>query len=125
MSENKGKNVAIGCGGAMAFCVLVAVILNTDQSSSAIAYGIVMSIFALVARGLFSDFFEDYGWYVWGGIAAVALLLGIVKPLNTSSDKPNADIVEQTGEMADDKPADQVKTAETKALSAPVRITSR
>ena len=101
MSENKGKNVAIGCGGALAFCVLVAVILNSDQSSSAIAYGIVMSIIALVARGLFSDFFEDYGWYVWGGIAALALLLGIVKPLNTSSDKPNADIVEHIGTIRD------------------------
>ena len=115
MSENKGKNVAIGCGGALAFCVLVAVILNSDQSSSAIAYGIVMSIFALVARGIFNDFFEDYGWYVWGGIAALALLLGIVKPLNTSSDKPNADIVEQAGETAGDKPTEQVKAAEAKA----------
>ena len=115
MSENKGKNVAIGCGGALAFCVLVAVILNSDQSSSAIAYGIVMSIFALVARGIFNDFFEDYGWYVWGGIAALALLLGIVKPLNTSSDKPNADIVEQAGETAGDKTTEQVKAAEAKA----------
>ena len=115
MSVNKGKNIAIGCGGALVCCAIAVMLLNSDQSSSVIAYGIVMSIFALVARGIFTDFFKDYGWYVWGGIAALALLLGIVKPLSTSSDKPNADIVEQTGETANDKPTEQTKIAEAKA----------
>ena len=82
-SGGKGKNIAIGCGGALVCCVIAAMLLNSDQGASVIAYGTMMSLIAYGARFIFSDFFEDYGWYVWGGIAVLAFFMGIVKPVNT------------------------------------------
>ena len=92
-SGGKGKNIAIGCGGALVFCVIATMLLNSDQGASVIAYGTMMALIAFGVRFIFSDFFEDYGWYVWGGIVVLAFFMGIVKPVNTEKkggDEPTA-----------------------------------
>ena len=103
-SGSKGKNIAIGCGGALVCCVIAVMLLNSEQGASVIAYGTMMSLIAFGVRFIFSDFFEDYGWYVWGGIAVLAFFMGIVKPVNTEKkggDEPTT--VAQTDAEADTK----------------------
>jgi len=102
----RGKNMAVGCGGTVAFCALALTLLNAEQGASAVAYGTMLAMVVLVARVIFNDFFEDYGWYVWGGVAVLAFALGVAKPIQTSeAADTNSEVV---GEVA----AETAKAAE-------------
>ncbi|MBR6470808.1 MAG: hypothetical protein IKS83_03340 [Victivallales bacterium] len=117
------KSTAVGCLAGIGLFLLGAVVLPHDVFGSACGYGFMIAIFVFVVRRFASDFFEDYGWYVWGAVALVAVFMGFAKPIETK-EKPKDDGKEQVAENEDAGDENQ-KSDEKKLAKTDVKATKK
>ncbi|MBQ9336365.1 MAG: AAA family ATPase [Lentisphaeria bacterium] len=93
------KNAGIGCGLFILAAGIVSAVMPNSGASIA-AYAILLSIPAFGLALLFKEL-ERFRWYIWGGIWAVSIVLGLCCPVKTNKD---ADAGKEKAETA------QVKT---------------
>ena len=115
-ASSKGQDIALGCLGFIVFCIVACLLLNSEQDSSAIAYAIILSCCVWVIRLFASDFFRRYGWYVWGGLAVLSLILGYAKPIESTEN--SADESDVVAEQSSGKSA-ETETAKPPTSTAP------
>ena len=111
--NNVAKN-GIGCGVLFLLFIVGVAALPSDTMANIMAWGIMMALPLGIARFIFRDLFEGYGWWIWATMWAGAVLLGLFAPIETSKkdggdEKPRAEETSkvETGSVkvsADEKP---------------------
>ena len=88
---NDAAKNGIGCGVLFLLFVLGFAALDADTLANIMTWGIALSIPLGIARFMFRNLFEDYGWWIWGTMWAGAIVLGFVAPIKTSgeAEKPS------------------------------------
>ena len=96
------KNTGIGCGLFILISLVLSLTLPTDKAAGIIAFALIFSVPVFVLS-FFIGQFDRFKWYVWGGVWAVCILLGLLVPLKTTDDaagvdSKKAEAVKKTGQ---------------------------
>ena len=81
------KNVGMGCGLFLILSIAAAALLPTNQASGILAFAMLFSIPAALCALLVKSF-ERVKWFVWSGVWAASIVLGLLVPLDTDAKKP-------------------------------------
>ena len=98
---NDAAKNGIGCGVLFLLFVVGFVALDADTLANIMAWGIALSIPLGIARFMFRDLFEDYGWWIWGGMWLGAIVLGFVAPIGNSEKSGAKDAAIESGKGLD------------------------
>ena len=85
------KNFGLGCGLFVIFSVAVALL---PHGSSIIAYAMLMGTPACIIA-IFLSKSESHKWFLWAGVWAISILLGLVAPFKTETAEKPASGTEQ------------------------------
>ena len=85
----------IGCGVLCLLFVVGILALPSEKFAAIMAWAILFSIPMGIARFIFKDLFEDYGWWIWGTMWAASVVLGLTVQLD-SLNKPSGNEVKDT-----------------------------
>ena len=97
---NDAAKNGIGCGVLFLLFIVGFAALDADTLANIMAWGIALSIPLGIARFIFRDLFEDFGWWIWGGMWLGAIALGFLAPIGESSDdgtKPKSATASESG----------------------------
>ena len=80
------KHAGIGCGAAILLTLVITLVLPTDQAAGAVAYAMLLGL-PVFFVAFFVKALDRYKWFIWGGLWALCIILGIVCPRPVGRDK--------------------------------------
>ena len=92
---NDAAKNGLGCGVLFLLFVVGMLALPSEKLAAIMAWAIFFSIPMGIARFIFKDLFEDYGWWIWGTMWVASVVLGLTVQLD-SLNKPSGKEVKDT-----------------------------